>query len=215
MLCRYATRQLLAVVLHARHCGEQHLVRDLSEELRRQRHHRVRAPVETECVGAERAADDEVVALHRDPVADPAEEVPAAVRHEVAHRLAGEARPPRVGDDEPQQRRVHDGRADLAVDERPHAPSPRREHDREHRVARVAGQLDHRERAELHAAGQQEVADGQAPDHERQPAHDDQRCERGQPEERGNHGRAERDTHPDRDRQQRGEGEQRSGCARR
>ena len=188
--------QLLAIVLHARQRGKQHFVRDLSEEIRGKRHHGVRAPIETERVGTERAADDEIVALHRDPVPDSAEELAAAVRHEILHRLTRETRSPRVRDNDPQQHRVDDGLTHLAVDERPRTPPPRRQRHRDDRVARVARELDHRERSELHSPSQQEVSDGQASYHERQAAHAYERCECGQPKERGDRGSAERDARP-------------------
>ena len=114
--------ELLEIVLHARQRGKQHLVRDLSEERCRERHHGVRAPVETERIGTERAADNEVVALHRDPVPELTEELAAAVGHEMVYRLTRETRSPRVRDNDPQQGRVHDGHEHLTVHECPRAP---------------------------------------------------------------------------------------------
>ena len=151
--------KLLAIMLHGRQCGKQHLVRDLSEQIRGKGHHGVRAPVEAERVGTERAADDEIVALHRDPVADATEKLAAAVRHEILHRRTRETRSPRVRDDDPQQCRVDDGLAHLAVHECPRTPPARSQEHCNRRVARVAHEFDQRERPELHAPGQQEVSD--------------------------------------------------------
>jgi hypothetical protein len=162
-----------AIVLQARHGGEEHLVGDLADQRRRHEGQLEGARVERERRRTEEPSDHPVVGVR------------GQLRKELRHRVApaeaqqlGAAQPVPRRRDEPagegQQPEVHRGLREVRHRERLRAPAPQRGDDRDGREHDAGGELEGGQATEVERPAQSRLGnDGQAAQQDRAGGHVD------------------------------------------